>query len=323
MGLIKSGPVDSVAFQFASASVSAAEGRLDTTTAPTVVGSYTNLLTGSGNGLGITQVGAATAFELSGEELDLASGTSKTCLIRHEITLVLYDPNAWLLLSNAMRINSELALQVRWSDGDTSTWNGLRFTVVPILAPIPNLAEILYADSATQAIGAAPTGFTALDDGTVYNDGGAEVTPNTDDDGQGLPLYASTSLEHILQVAFGEWGDSSQTTLDDGDRHSVAFRLPNGQYFGYNNVFVEIRRANAVGLNARRTTQWRLQTAQGNFTNSLFLPNQGTLGNSGSSTATHNAGSGGATPNIADCVFGLQVALAVSGLAETDFYIES
>ena len=329
MAVIKSGPVDSIVFLRAAANASQAAADAAAVTVPTTWGtggSAQSLAVGS-SGLGIQLVGDATAFDLSDETVGMAAGYDKNCLVRHQLNITLYQPNAWLLLNDAMRGNVELAITVNWSDGDTSTWNDARITVVPILNPIPNLVNAYYNANSGSAIDSAPTGFTSL--GTVFIDQGATVTPNTIDDGAGKQLYASTSLEHVVELDFANWSSGTFSGLDDGDQHTIAFELPDGSYFGYNRVYTEVRRQNAVGLEGLRTTRLRIVKGTADMrstgtTGILRLPNQGSL--TGSVGAGSHAGSDTLLPDIPDCLFGLQITAVCTGTAEaypTGFYYEA
>lgn len=250
MGVIKSGPLDSIVFVKATRqAVGSAVTDANAVVVPTTYGgggTVSSLAVGSA-ALGINQVGDATAFELSDETLGMAAGYEKNCLQRHQLNITLYQPNAWLLLNDAQIGNENLVIQARWSDGSRSTWNRCRIAVTPILSPIPNLAEIYYNASPTAALSDLPAtnGWTSV--GTVFVDGGATVTPATVPDGEGKQLYASSALEHIVEVDFTEWGAASDLALDTGDPHSIGFKLPDGNYFIYNNVYVEVRRNNEIG----------------------------------------------------------------------------
>jgi hypothetical protein len=316
MAQIKAGPVDSVAFSINKGSVATAKTDLDGIT--NVLGStYKKLV----DGFQVNQVGDATAFELSDETLGMAAGYDKNCLTRHQLNFTLYNPNPWLLLNDAQLGNTQVSCQVRWSDGSTSTWNDGTVTVTPILNPIPNLAKVYFSASNSASHSVLPGG-SWTDIGTVLEDEGSNVTPNTVEDGQGRQLYASTSLEHNVGLNFGEWLAGTATvdpaTIDDGAPHSVAFRTPDDKYFSYNNVYVEVRRNNVVGLESLRTTLWRIKKGAADFSSILTLEGQGAItGSVGSKTH-----SGATEPSIADCLFGLNVTVVCSGLSESDFYLE-
>lgn len=332
MAVIKSGPVDSIVFLRAANNASQAAADAAAVTVPSDWNSGSastqvdSLAVGS-TGLGIELVGDATAFDLSDETVGMAAGYDKNCLVRHQLNITLYEPNAWLLLNDAMRGNVELAITVNWSDGDTSTWNDARITVVPILNPIPNLVNAYYNANPGSDIDSAPTGFTSL--GTVFIDQGATVTPNTIDDGAGKQLYASTSLEHIVELDFANWGSATFSGIDDGTQHTIAFELPDGQYFGYNRVYTEVRRQNNVGLEGIRTTRLRIVKGTADIrstgtTGVLRLPNQGSL--TGAVGAGTHQGSTSLMPDIPDCLFGLQIVAVCTGTEErypNGFYYEA
>jgi hypothetical protein len=109
MGLIKSGPVDSIAFKRATTG-DLDQAWVDTMQAvTTTAGSgYTNL----GAGFQVNQVAEATSFDLSDETLAMAAGYEKNCLQRHQLNITLYNPNPWLLLNDAQRNNQMLSIQI-------------------------------------------------------------------------------------------------------------------------------------------------------------------------------------------------------------------
>jgi hypothetical protein len=275
-------------------------------------------------GIIITNVGSGTSFDLSDETLDMAAGYDKNCLQRHTIELQLYDLNAYLLLNDAMRNNQEIGLNVRWKDGQHSTWRGVRFTSIPILNPLPNVKNLRASASGTDV--PSDPNYNEPDAwfnfGTVFNDGGASITANTQDDAQGLPLYSSVTLEHILQIDYAKWGASEggDAAFEPGVLNSVALELTNDSFVTYNRIYTDIRRNNVVGRDVNRSTQLRVYNGAANLADLLTIPKQGVL--SGSYPSTHRSGSGGTAPTVVDCLFGLQLSGATSGTDETVFYTE-
>jgi hypothetical protein len=316
--IIKSGPVTQLLLGNAVASVAAAETNFAAINANlNIPANYTDLdasaITG---GIRIDQVGDSTAFSLSDEVLSMASGYDKNCLQRHTLDITVYQPNPWLLLNDAQVNNVLMSAQVIWSDGDTSTWNDARMTVVPILSPIANLTEVGYSTTATTD----PTTFGSFTTmGSVHEDAGSSVTPNTKQDGAGRQMYVSTSLEHTVMLQHIKWSDGAKAAIDDGAVNAISFVLPDGTSFGYRNVYTEMRRSNKVGLSNARETQLVIKNGFGDFASSLKLPGEGVL----TGTAGEKTFVAGTLPTMADCVFGLQISLDVSGLTESDFYKES
>jgi hypothetical protein len=190
------------------------------------------------------------------------------------------------------------------------------------------MVECLYHDSPTKAYGSIGTAFTSI--GDVIVDQGATITPNTVDDAGGRQTFASMSLEHIFEVDFSQWGAAADTTLDDGDPHSIAILTSGGSgaYYLYNNVYVDVRRNNVVGLDGIRTTRMRVTKGTGDFikwngksTGVLQLQNAGSLGGAVGS-GTHNSSSGGSTPDVPGCLFGLEIVGICTAADETTFYSE-
>lgn len=227
-------------------------------------GSYTDVL---------PQLFAFPEPTLSPETLPVATGIDLRVRDRDEYVVQIYDISLWSALNTLM--NSRAKLDVKFTFGSrTFTFNPMRFTVRPILNPVPDLAEVLIGatDAGDDVAGADSGDWTSL--GSILNGSTPNANVNTFDDGLGLPVYASSSLEHTFDL-INDPSTSVRTTLASYQKANcrLAWKLGNADYMFWEGLTLQyVPYALAFGLDRVITANVQVSGAKASMASLFTLP---------------------------------------------------
>lgn len=210
---------------------------------------------------------------LSPETLPIATGIDLRVRDRDEYLIQIYDISLWSALNTLM--NSRAKLDVKFTFGSrTYTFNPMRFTVRPILAPIPDMAEVLIgATTAGDDVAGADAGdWTSL--GSILEGSTPNFNVNTRNDGLGLPFYVSSSFEHTFDL-INDASTAVRTTLASYQKAAcrLAWKLGNGDYmFWEGPVLQYVPYALGFGLDQIVSVQVQVSRAASSMASLFTLP---------------------------------------------------
>lgn len=210
---------------------------------------------------------------LSPETLPIADGIDLRVRDRDEFLITCYDISLLAALNTLM--TTRKVLDVKFTFGSaTFTFKPCRFTVRPLVSNVPDRAELLIGatDAGDDVEGADSADWTSL--GGILDGSAANFTPNTTNDGLGLPVYTSMSFEHTFDL-MNDSATSVRTTLASFNRTKcrLAVKLSNGDYLFYESVTLQhVPYALRFGLDQLITDQVTVAAAKANYTSIMTLP---------------------------------------------------
>ncbi len=210
----------------------------------------------------------------SPDTLPIADGIDLRVRDRDEFTIRFYDISLWSALNTLMVGRSKLDLKFTMSSGNTYTFNPMRFSVKLLTSQVPDRSELLIgATSAGDDVGGADSGdWTSL--GSVVDGSALNINANTINDGLGLPVYVSASIDQSFEL-MDDAGTTVRTTLATYNRAKcrLAVLNPDGKYLLYSGITLQHVPYNMqFGLDQLVTDSVQIGGAAANVTSLITIP---------------------------------------------------
>lgn len=207
------------------------------------------------------------------ETLPTADGIDLRVRDRDGFAIQIYDISTLAALNTLMTTRKVLDVKFTFGWGSL-TYKPCRFTVRPILSQVPDRAEVLIGatDAGDDVEGVDSGDWTSL--GSVLDGSQANFTPNTTNDGLGLPIYTSMSFEHTFDL-IDDGSTAIRTTLASYQRAKcrLAWKQSNGDYLFYESVTMQyIPYAPGFGVAELLKLNAQVSAVKANWTSIATLP---------------------------------------------------